>query len=94
MWAAWYSRGCYVMCLTDNNFRNLPVGDVVDKLIAEWNTHPKVATADANGVVKLDLVEGQYNFTVTHPSLKAPAVHAVTVDVSSSPLEHVIDIKV
>ncbi|CAL4941422.1 unnamed protein product [Urochloa decumbens] len=94
MWAAWHARGCYVMCLTDNSFRNLPVGDVVDKLIAEWNAHPKAATADANGQVKLDLVDGQYDLTVNHPSLRAPAVRAVTVDASSSGQKHVIDIKV
>ncbi|KAJ1295907.1 hypothetical protein BS78_01G259300 [Paspalum vaginatum] len=41
MWAAWHANGngCYVMCLTDNSFKNLPVGNVVDKLIAEWKTH-------------------------------------------------------
>ncbi|KAJ1295868.1 hypothetical protein BS78_01G255800 [Paspalum vaginatum] len=93
MWAAWHAKGCYVTCLTDNSFRNLPVGDVVDRLIAEWNTHPKEATTDANGVVQLDLVDGQYNLTVTHPLLKAPTVHAVTVDASSSKLERVLYIK-
>ncbi|CAN6282948.1 unnamed protein product [Urochloa humidicola] len=95
MWAAWHARGCYMMCLTDNSFRNLPVGDVVDKLIAEWNTHPTAATSGANGEVRLDLVDGQYDITVNHPSLKAPAVRAVMVDASSSVLKHdVIDIKV
>ncbi|KAL6877596.1 hypothetical protein ACP4OV_012811 [Aristida adscensionis] len=94
MWAAWHARGCYVMCLTDNEFRNLPVGDVVDKLIAEWKTHPAAAVTDGDGVVQLDLVHGEYNLTVTHPSLGAPAVHAVTVDSSSSAPEKVVDIKV
>lgn len=27
-----------MMCLTDNQFKNLPAGDVVDKLINEWRT--------------------------------------------------------
>jgi hypothetical protein len=27
---------CYQLCLTDTNFHNLPVGDVVDKLLKEW----------------------------------------------------------
>ncbi|KAL6623003.1 hypothetical protein ACP70R_032882 [Stipagrostis hirtigluma subsp. patula] len=93
MWAAWHARGCYVMCLTDNGFKNLPVGDVVDKLIAEWTAHTKAATTDQDGAAELDLVHGEYNFTVTHPSLKAPVVHAVMVDASSSAPEHVIDIK-
>uniref|UniRef100_A0A0D9XIU4 GH10 domain-containing protein n=1 Tax=Leersia perrieri TaxID=77586 RepID=A0A0D9XIU4_9ORYZ len=85
MWAAWHAHGCYVMCLTDNNFRNLAVGDVVDKLIAEWRTHPVAATTDADGVVELDLVHGEYNVTVTHPSIgSSAAVRVLTVDSSSS----------
>ncbi|KAK3157405.1 hypothetical protein QOZ80_2AG0121490 [Eleusine coracana subsp. coracana] len=93
MWAAWHAKGCYVMCLTDNNFRNLPVGDVVDKLIAEWRTHTRLATTNANGMVEVDLVHGEYNVTLTHPSLNAPAVHTVTVNVSSSEPDQTIDIK-
>ncbi|KAM3401100.1 hypothetical protein ACQJBY_005722 [Aegilops geniculata] len=94
MWAAWHAQGCWAMCLTDNNFNNLPAGDRVDKLIAEWRTHPEGATTDANGVTELDLVHGEYNFTVTHPSLGSPAVRTLTVDASSSAVEHTIDIKV
>ncbi|RLN40202.1 endo-1,4-beta-xylanase A-like [Panicum miliaceum] len=93
MWAAWHAKGCYVMCLTDNNFKNLPVGDLVDKLIAEWKTHRASATTDDDGAVELDLPLGEYKFTVTHPSLKGPAVHTMTVDTSSSASEHIIDIK-
>lgn len=94
MWAAWHSKGCYVMCLTDNNFKNLPVGNLVDKLIAEWKTHKTAATTDANGVVELDLVHGEYNFTVSHPSLETAAIHTMTVDAASSASEHSINIKV
>ncbi|XBJ15580.1 hypothetical protein VPH35_007447 [Triticum aestivum] len=94
MWAAWHAQGCWVMCLTDNNFNNLPAGDRVDKLIAEWRAHPEGATMDANGVTELDLVHGEYSFTVTHPSLGSPAVRTLTVDASSSAVEHTIDIKV
>ncbi|KAF7811084.1 endo-1,4-beta-xylanase A-like [Senna tora] len=35
IWAAWKPEGCYRMCLTDNNFKNLPTGDVVDKVLNE-----------------------------------------------------------
>ncbi|KAM3390578.1 hypothetical protein ACQJBY_012275 [Aegilops geniculata] len=94
LWAAWHKHGCWVMCLTDNNFTNLPTGNVVDKLIAEWKTHPVAATTDANGVAELELVHGEYKFTVTHPSLESPMAHTLTVDASSSALEHAIDIKV
>uniref|UniRef100_A0ACD5VJ08 Uncharacterized protein n=1 Tax=Avena sativa TaxID=4498 RepID=A0ACD5VJ08_AVESA len=93
MWAAWHKYGCWVMCLTDKDFNNLPAGNLVDKLIAEWKTHPEAATTDANGVARLELVHGDYSFTVTHPSLQAPTVHTLTVDrSSSSSLEHAIGI--
>ncbi|EER98066.1 hypothetical protein SORBI_3002G053800 [Sorghum bicolor] len=94
MWAAWHAKGCYVMCLTDNSFKNLPVGDVVDKLIAEWKTHRASATTDRDGAVELDLPLGEYKFTVRHPSLKAAAVQTVTVDdTSSSASEFTINVK-
>ncbi|PON90537.1 1,4-alpha-glucan-branching enzyme [Trema orientale] len=32
---AWRPQGCWRMCLTDTNFKNLPIGDVIDKLMAE-----------------------------------------------------------
>uniref|UniRef100_A0A453IQD5 GH10 domain-containing protein n=1 Tax=Aegilops tauschii subsp. strangulata TaxID=200361 RepID=A0A453IQD5_AEGTS len=48
LWTAWHPQGCYVMCLTDDNFNNLPVGDTVDKLIAEWKTSSHVGVADAD----------------------------------------------
>ena len=93
MWAAWHAKGCYVMCLTDNSFKNLPVGDLVDKLIAEWKTHRASATTDDNGAVELDLPLGEYEFTVSHPSLKSVAVQTMTVDTSSSASEHTINVK-
>jgi hypothetical protein len=92
MWAAWHAKGCYVMCLTDNSFKNLPVGDLVDKLIAEWKTHRASATTDDNGAVELDLPLGEYEFTVSHPSLKSPAVQTMTVDTSSSASEKTINV--
>ncbi|XP_020178859.1 endo-1,4-beta-xylanase 4-like [Aegilops tauschii subsp. strangulata] len=91
MWAAWHANGCYVMCLTDNTFKNLPVGALVDKLIAEWKTHATSATTDANGLVELDLAHGDYKLTVNHPSSLA-ASHTITVDAASS--EHTVSLKV
>ncbi|KAK8445183.1 hypothetical protein SEVIR_9G275100v4 [Setaria viridis] len=93
MWAAWHANGCYVMCLTDNSFKNLPVGNVVDKLIAEWKTHRTAATTDENGIVELNLPHGEYNFTVTHPSVKGTAIHTMTVDAASSASDHTITVK-
>uniref|UniRef100_A0A0D3HCM8 GH10 domain-containing protein n=1 Tax=Oryza barthii TaxID=65489 RepID=A0A0D3HCM8_9ORYZ len=95
MWAAWHAKGCYVMCLTDNSFKNLPVGTLVDKLIAEWKTHKTAATTGADGALELDLPHGDYNLTVSHPSLGTNAtVRAMTVDAASLASEHLINIKV
>lgn len=57
------------MCLTDNNFKNLPTGDIVDKLIREWS-HPSgfSGTTDFQGRFKTRLFHGDYKVTVTHPN--------------------------
>jgi hypothetical protein len=71
------------MCLTDKNFKNLPVGDIVDKLIAEWKAVPKDAKTDDKGVFEAELFHGEYNVTVKHKSLKDPIVHTVNLDSKS-----------
>ncbi|CAL5377496.1 unnamed protein product [Camellia sinensis] len=70
IWAAWSPQGCYRMCLTDNNFRNLPTGDVVDRLIKEWS-HSRLSagTTDSNGHFKTHLSHGHYEVTITHPNM-------------------------
>lgn len=80
LWGAWHAKECYVMCLTDNKFKNLPVGDVVDKLIAEWKAVPKSAKTDAKGVFEAELFHGEYNVTVKHSSLKSAVVRTVDLD--------------
>ncbi|PAN51010.1 hypothetical protein PAHAL_9G563800 [Panicum hallii] len=79
LWTAWHQRGCYVMCLTDNNFRNLPTGDVVDKLIREWQTRSHAGVADADGYYEAELFHGDYKVTVSHPVANATVVQSLTV---------------
>ncbi|XP_054823057.1 endo-1,4-beta-xylanase 5-like [Prosopis cineraria] len=68
LWTAWSPSGCYRMCLTDNNFKNLPTGDVVDKLLREWGFNTKLkGTTDANGLFEANLFHGDYQVKVTHP---------------------------
>ncbi|XP_073022926.1 endo-1,4-beta-xylanase 5-like [Primulina eburnea] len=38
LWTALRKNGCYQMCLTDDEFNNLPAGDTVDRLLREWQT--------------------------------------------------------
>ncbi|KAG8073901.1 hypothetical protein GUJ93_ZPchr0006g43585 [Zizania palustris] len=83
LWGAWHANGCYVMCLTDNNFKNLPVGDVVDKLLHEWRASPDTAKTDAKGVFEAEVFHGEYNATIKHSSLKKPLVQTVDLDSSA-----------
>ncbi|GAU45000.1 hypothetical protein TSUD_87910 [Trifolium subterraneum] len=53
--------------LTDENFKNTSIGDVVDKLIREWETGSHTAVADSKGVTDISLHHGDYDVTVTHP---------------------------
>lgn len=74
MWSAWKPQGCYRMCLTDNNFKNLATGDVVDKLLREWGGS-LMGMTDTNGFFEASLSHGDYNVKIIH--------HGVT-DISSS----------
>ncbi|CAD6210074.1 unnamed protein product [Miscanthus lutarioriparius] len=85
LWTARHPQGCYVMCLTDSNFRNLPTGDVVDKLIAEWKTHSHAVVADANGYYEAELFHGDYKVTVSHPVANSTVVQSLSVDRETDP---------
>ncbi|KAG8650629.1 hypothetical protein MANES_07G058900v8 [Manihot esculenta] len=69
IWAAWKPQGCYAMCLTDNNFKNLPTGDVVDKLLAgRFATKSVVGRTDGNGFFEASLIHGDYSVKIHHSS--------------------------
>ncbi|URE24002.1 hypothetical protein MUK42_07826 [Musa troglodytarum] len=70
-------------CVTDVNFKNLPTGDVVDKLISEWRTHNVAATTDADGLHRAELFHGEYEITINHPSSNSSSVRSLTVDSAS-----------
>ncbi|XP_039158396.1 endo-1,4-beta-xylanase 5 [Eucalyptus grandis] len=69
MWTAWKPEGCYRMCLTDNNFRNLPTGDVVDKLLKEWGGGRQELSGmtSPDGTLEASLFHGDYQVTVAQP---------------------------
>ncbi|RWW01423.1 hypothetical protein GW17_00035542 [Ensete ventricosum] len=83
IWGAWHPEGCWRMCLTDNNFKNLPAGDVVDKLIFEWRSANVAATTDADGLLRAELFHGEYKITINHPSSNSSSVQSLTVDSAS-----------
>ncbi|PON65817.1 hypothetical protein PanWU01x14_113060, partial [Parasponia andersonii] len=69
---AWRPQGCWRMCFTDTNFKHLPSGDVIDKLMAEWGLRNDVVNGQANayGYYGTSLFHGDYQVRVAHPLLK------------------------
>ncbi|KAL0454315.1 UNVERIFIED_CONTAM: Endo-1,4-beta-xylanase 5 [Sesamum latifolium] len=68
IWAAWSPQGCYRMCLTDNSFRNLATGNVVDKVRGQWAQADGVqGTTDSEGLFEASLYHGEYEAKISHP---------------------------
>ncbi|KAK4476974.1 hypothetical protein RD792_016173, partial [Penstemon davidsonii] len=67
LWTAWSPQGCYKMCLTDNNFRNLPTGNVVDKYLRRF-TQGSDGITDSNGFFETSLYHGEYEAKISHPN--------------------------
>lgn len=82
IWGAWSPGGCWRMCLTDNNFRNLPTGNIVDKLLHEWGLNAFISgKTDANGFFETSLFHGDYEVKISHP-LQANNVSSLVFNVS------------
>ncbi|KAM7479429.1 hypothetical protein LguiA_027642 [Lonicera macranthoides] len=71
LWTALDPNGCYEMCLTDNNFHNLPAGDVVDKLLKEWQTGAIEGHTDDHGSFSFYGFLGEYKITVNYGNTTA-----------------------
>ena len=54
------------MCLTDNDFKNLPAGDVVDKLLEEWQTGRVEGLTDNQGSYSFYGFLGEYRVSVKY----------------------------
>ncbi|GFZ16893.1 hypothetical protein Acr_26g0001630 [Actinidia rufa] len=81
LWSAWTPQGCDAMCLTDNNFRNLPTVDVVDELMKEWGQPGLSGTTDSDGQIQARLFHADYKVTVTHLSMADSSVVAQNFEV-------------
>ena len=66
------------MCLTDNNFKNLPTGDVVDKLLSEGGVGQAfVAMTDNDGFFNASLFHGDYQIKfLQQPTTLAEEQHS------------------
>jgi hypothetical protein len=66
LWTALHQSGSYQMCLTDWNLNNLPVGDVVDRLLQEWQTGQATSPSDAHDAYSFSGYLGEYIVTVSY----------------------------
>ncbi|KAJ8767081.1 hypothetical protein K2173_012672 [Erythroxylum novogranatense] len=66
LWTALHSYGCYQMCLTDNNLKNLPAGDVVDRLLRSWRTGNLRGQSDGQGAYSFVGFFGEYKVSVQY----------------------------
>lgn len=80
LWSALHPYGCYRMCLTDNDFNNLPTGDVVDKLLEEWSTEGIIGFTDENGTFNFSGFFGEYTATVTHSNITSTTSFKVSME--------------
>lgn len=66
LWSALKQNGkCYQMCLTDTNLNNLPAGDIVDKLLKEWETGVMKSQTDEHGAFSFYGFLGEYRVTAS-----------------------------
>ncbi|KAM3291421.1 endo-1,4-beta-xylanase 5-like [Capsicum chacoense] len=79
IWSGWKRNGCYRMCLTDNNFKNLPTGDVVDKARVTLSHEGLVGITNAEGYFETSLFHGDYKAIVAHPSVPKSFQYNFTV---------------
>ncbi|KAM0866536.1 hypothetical protein ACQ4PT_042567 [Festuca glaucescens] len=78
LWTALHQGGCYQMCLTDWNLNNLPVGDVVDRLLQEWQTGQATGPSDAHGAYSFSGYLGEYVVTVNYGNTSAQSTFSLS----------------
>lgn len=66
LWTALRRGTCYQMCLTDTDFNNLPTGDVVDKLLKEWDTKVLEGQTDEHASYNFFGFLGEYKVTAKY----------------------------
>ncbi|XP_072954781.1 endo-1,4-beta-xylanase 5-like [Typha angustifolia] len=71
LWTALHQKGCYEMCLTDWNLRNLLTGDAVDRLLQEWQTKQVNGVTDEHGSYSFVGYLGEYKISASYGSKSA-----------------------
>ncbi|KAG5047815.1 hypothetical protein JHK85_008918 [Glycine max] len=80
LWTAFHPNGCYQMCLTDNNFKNLPAGDVVDKLVEEWQISRVEGVTDVHGSYSFYGFLGEYRISVKYGNKTTKSTFSLSRD--------------
>ncbi|XP_047342292.1 endo-1,4-beta-xylanase 5-like [Impatiens glandulifera] len=71
IWAGWKPTGCYRMCLTDNNFNNLPTGNVADRFLRQFiRIDDHLDVTDDMGYFEARLFHGEYSLRVNNTTLE------------------------
>ncbi|XP_057802308.1 endo-1,4-beta-xylanase 5-like [Salvia miltiorrhiza] len=71
--AVWPNMSCFRMCLTDDDYNNLPAGDAVDKFMSEFIRVPDTnMKTDRNGAFEASLFHGEYEASITLPDGAQP----------------------
>uniref|UniRef100_A0A5B7C3G5 Putative Glycosyl hydrolase family 10 protein isoform 1 n=1 Tax=Davidia involucrata TaxID=16924 RepID=A0A5B7C3G5_DAVIN len=78
LWTALHPYGCYQMCLTDDDFHNLPAGDVVDKVLKEWQTGVVEGHTDEHGSYSFYGFLGEYKVTVKYGNKTANSTFSLS----------------
>ncbi|KAJ1398989.1 Glycoside hydrolase family 10 domain [Sesbania bispinosa] len=78
LWTALHPKGCYQMCLTDNDFKNLPSGDVVDKLLEEWQSGRVEGITDEHGSHSFYGFLGEYRVSVKYGNRTTNSTFSLT----------------
>ncbi|KAG0491584.1 hypothetical protein HPP92_004627 [Vanilla planifolia] len=67
LWSALHPNvSCYQMCLTDDDLENLPAGDVVDRLLNEWETKWAGGETNDHGIFSFVGFLGEYMVSATY----------------------------
>lgn len=81
------------MCLTDNNFKNLPAGDVVDKFIKELKHDNLIGTTDSLGHFQASLYHGDYEAKINHPAILGSSSAAMKFKVAPTIDQDILNFK-
>lgn len=66
------------MCLTNDNFKNLPAGDTVDRLLKEWQTGILQGQTDEHGSYSFFGFLGEYEVTAAYSNKMINSTFSLT----------------